>query len=237
MSDTFCIGLFTPNGPRRLELPESSDVWTAIDRYDRQHGTNIYDLYNMGTIVTDDRLCGNLPAYDPSDEEYALTGEIIADLIWLHPPASYWVFDDCAVEEIPCGFAVNMPGDDGGIVRQILHSEGRDKLDCRHALDEGFAPTDGWEDGLGNTVCPSNGELRITARTVVCYLREYPLGTPRKRSMARPKASRSRKSGTSTKKSTTRGGKKPAPQSSKNRSKAAAKAPAKKTTRTAPRRR
>lgn len=241
MSGTYCIGLYTPNGHRRLEVPDTGgDPWDDIIEYDRRHGTNIYDLYNQATVEFDSRVARELPPYDPSDEEYVLTGEAIADIAWVFYPSTYWLFDHCAVTETSWGFAVYMQGEDGGIVCQGVASE--EMEEDRRALDEGYAPPDGWEDGIGNAVCPSNGEQVVSAAEVVHELRRYPLNPPYKRSTNKPKASRSRKSGTSTKRSTkttTRGvSKKPAPRSSKNtRSKAGAKAPAKKTTRTAPRRR
>ena len=242
MSGTYCIGLYTPNGHRRLDVPDTGgDPWDDIIEYDRRHGTNIYDLYDTDTVEFDSGIARGLPPYDPSDEDYTLIGDVIADLVLDSMPDECWFFDDCFVTESPWAFAVYMQGEDGGIVCQAVKSE--EKEADRRALDRGFAPTGGWEDGLGNTVCPSNGYQVVSATEVVHYLRRYPLNPPYKRSTnTKSKASRSRKSGTSTKRSTktkTGGGtKKPAPKSSKNtRSKAGAKAPAKKTTRTAPRRR
>ncbi len=235
MAETFCIGLYTPNGHRRLEVPcrPDEDYWISIDRYDRRHGTDIYDMYDTGTIETDERICREYPPYDPSDEEYTLTGEVIADLVWdFRRPSKHWIFDDCAVKETSFGFAVYMQGEDGGIVRQDIASGDMDE--DRRVLDDGYAPTDGWEDGIGNSVRPSNGDSIMSEAEITGFLRKYPLDNWPVSSRCRSKASNSRKSGTSTgrsTKATTRGGKKPAPKSSKNvRSKPKPKAPARKTT-------
>lgn len=245
MSGTYCIGLYTPNGHRRLEVPDTGgDPWNDIDEYDRRHGTNIYDLYDTDTVEFESRVARELPPYDPSDEEYTLTGKDLWDVLspFTPPTKGVWFFDDCYVQAINSGFEVTMQGEDGGIVRQTVHVGGWDEEDARRALDNGHNPTDWWEDGLGNTVCPSNGCPVISAEKVARYLRQHPLDSRRGRSTNRPKASNSRKSGTSagrsTKKTTKGGSRKPAPRSSKNtRSKAGAKAPAKKTTKAAPRRR
>ena len=215
------IGLYTPNGHRRLELPDCDDLWVAIDRYDRRHGTNIYDLYDVDTVETEDVVARECPPYDPSDEEYTLTGEKIADLMLFYPP-EFWIFDDCVVEQMDWGFAVYMQGEDGGIVRQNVISDDIE-ADCR-ALDEGYAPPDGWEDGMGSSVRPSNGVPVMSAAQVIHELRKNPLDIRRKPSKSkartakpaanRTKTSANRKSGTA---------------SGKNvRSKAGAKAPAKK---------
>lgn len=191
-----CIGLYTPNGHKRLELPNHNDMWVAIDRYDRKHGTNIYDLYDVDTVETDDRIAREFPPYDPSDEEYTLTGEKIADLAWVFYPSEYWLFDNCAVKLIDEGFAVYMQGEDGGIVRQNVISEDVE-AGCR-ALNEGYAPPDGWEDGMGNSVCPSNGVPVMSTAEVVHGLRKNPLDGRRKPSKNKAKTTKTsanRKSG------------------------------------------
>ena len=214
MSDSSCLGLYTPNGPRRVEIPcrPDEDFWQSIDRYDRRHGTNIYDLYDAGTIELDGRICRNYPPYDPSDEEYVLTGEAIADIAWVFYPSTYWLFDNCAVTETSWGFAVYMQGEDGGIVCQAFTS---DEMEAdRRALDEGYAPPDGWEDGIGNAICPSNGEQVVSAAQVIHELRKNPLDSKpkpsnRKTGTSKPaagktKTSANRKSGTASRKAPTK---------------------------------
>jgi len=53
-----------------------------------------------------------------------------------------------------------MATENGSIVRQdVLPGSIEEMEEDRQALDDGDAPTDGWEDGLGHTVCPENGEI------------------------------------------------------------------------------
>lgn len=228
---SYNIGLYTPNGHRRLELPDCDDLWAAIDRYDRRHGTNLYDLYDEDTVETDDRIARKCPPYDPSDEEYTLTGEKIADLAWVFYPSKYWLFDNCVVKQRDWGFTVYMQGEDGGIVSQNVISDDME-TDCR-ALEEGYAPPDGWEDGMGRSVRPSNGVPVMSAAEVIYELRQNPLDIRRKPTKSKARATKSAANRTKTS-----ANRKPRTASSKNaRSKAKVKAPAKRTAKSTLRRR
>ena len=89
----------------------------------------------------------------------------IAERMNIDEGAGVWILGDCVVTEVPNdydlhAFAVYMATENGSIVRQdVLPGSIEEMEDNRQALDDGEAPTDGWEDGLGNTVCPENGEI------------------------------------------------------------------------------
>lgn len=73
-----------------------------------------------------------------------------------------WIFDDCVVveKEIQCDpmFDVYMIAEKGGIVVQtVVPDDEEQAAEDRRNLDDGNAPTQGWEDGIGNSVCPANG--------------------------------------------------------------------------------
>ena len=78
----------------------------------------------------------------------------------------YWGFPDCEVYEI--GYDGDLHAfnvhtvDENGIkyIHTVYPSDIEDMEKCIEALDEGFSPTTGWEDGLGNTVCIGSGEMQ-----------------------------------------------------------------------------
>ena len=94
-----------------------------------------------------------------------MDGYEIAERMNIDEGAGVWILGDCVVTEIPNdhdlhAFAVYMATENGSIVRQdVLPGSIEEMEENRQALDDGEAPTDGWEDGLGNTVCPENGEI------------------------------------------------------------------------------
>ena len=94
-----------------------------------------------------------------------MDGYEIAERMSIDEGAGVWILGDCVVTEVPNdrdlhAFAVFMATENGSIVRQdVLPGSIEEMEDDRQALDDGEAPTDGWEDGLGNTVCPENGEI------------------------------------------------------------------------------
>ena len=94
-----------------------------------------------------------------------MDGYEIAERMNINEGAGVWILGDCVVTEVPNdhdlhAFAVYMATENGSIVRQdVLPGSIEEMEDDRQALDDGEAPTDGWEDGLGNTVCPENGEI------------------------------------------------------------------------------
>lgn len=94
-----------------------------------------------------------------------MDGYEIAERMNIDEGAGVWILGDCVVTEVPNdhdlhAFAVFMATENGSIVRQdVLPGSIEEMEDDRQALDDGEAPTDGWEDGLGNTVCPENGEI------------------------------------------------------------------------------
>ncbi len=94
-----------------------------------------------------------------------MEGFAIADRMGIEQQAGVWIFGDCVVMEIPNdsdlhAFRVLMATDNDSIVRQdVIPGDIEEMEQDRRALEGGSAPTDGWEDGLGNTVCPENGEI------------------------------------------------------------------------------
>ncbi len=73
-----------------------------------------------------------------------------------------WIFADCVVveKEVQCDpmFDVYMIAEKGGIVVQtVVPDDEEQAAEDRRNLDDGNAPTQGWEDGIGNSVCPTNG--------------------------------------------------------------------------------
>ena len=94
-----------------------------------------------------------------------MDGYEIAERMNIDEGAGVWILGDCVVTEVPNdhdlhAFAVFMATENGSIVRQdVLPGSIEEMEENRQALDGGEAPTDGWEDGLGNTVCPENGEI------------------------------------------------------------------------------
>lgn len=94
-----------------------------------------------------------------------MDGYEIAERMSIDEGAGVWILGDCVVTEVPNdhdlhAFAVFMATENGSIVRQdVLPGSIEEMEENRQALDDGEAPTDGWEDGLGNTVCPENGEI------------------------------------------------------------------------------
>lgn len=94
-----------------------------------------------------------------------MEGFAIAERMEIEEGAGVWIFDDCVVREAACDhdlhcFAVYMATANGSIVRQdVVPGDIAQMEEDRQALDNGEAPTDGWEDGIGNSVCPENGEI------------------------------------------------------------------------------
>lgn len=79
--------------------------------------------------------------------------------------AGVWIFADCVVCEVPNdadlhAFEVYMATPNGSIACQdVLPADLESMEECREDLESGEAPTSGWEDGLGRTVCPDNGQI------------------------------------------------------------------------------
>lgn len=94
-----------------------------------------------------------------------MEGFEIAERMNIEEGPGVWILESCVVREVPNdhdlhAFAVFMATENGSIVRQNVIPGDIDGMEgIRQSLDDGDAPTDGWEDGLGNTVCPENGEI------------------------------------------------------------------------------
>lgn len=154
---TCSFGILTPSGMRRIDLPDDGqDLWDSIDSYDKAHGTRIYDLYDAEDVFSNAN-CSSFPAYDPSDEDYHLTGSDIVDILYLSTGPGNWIFKDCAVYDKSNTLAVYMQSENGGIGCQyVFIDHPDDRKRCIDALNHGDAPTNGWEDGRGNLVAPYN---------------------------------------------------------------------------------
>lgn len=154
---TCSFGVLTPSGMRRIDLPDDGqDLWISIESYDKAHGTQIYDLYGADDVFIN-ADCSSFPVYDPSDEYYSLTGSDIEDILYPSIGPGKWIFKDCVVHDKSNVLAVYMQSENGGIGCQYVfidHPEDRKR--CIDALNRGETPTDGWEDGRGNTVAPYN---------------------------------------------------------------------------------
>lgn len=94
-----------------------------------------------------------------------MDGYEIAERMEIEQGAGVWILESCVVREVPNdhdlhAFEVYMATENDSIVRQdVIPGDIEDMEGIRQSLDGGDAPTDGWEDGLGNTVCPENGEI------------------------------------------------------------------------------
>ncbi len=92
------------------------------------------------------------------------TREII-DRMEIEEGQGVWILDDCVVREVEndgdChAFEVYMLTANDSISRQTIIPSDADASDsCRAALDEGESPVGAWEDGLGRTIDPENGEI------------------------------------------------------------------------------
>ncbi len=94
-----------------------------------------------------------------------MNGIEIAERMGIEKEAGVWIFADCVVCEVPNdadlhAFEVYMATANESIVCQtVLPADIEDMEQCREDLESGDAPTGGWEDGLGKSVCPDNGEI------------------------------------------------------------------------------
>lgn len=94
-----------------------------------------------------------------------MDGYEIAERMNIDEGAGVWILESCVVTEVPCDFGLHafevyMATENDSIVRQnVIPGDIENMEEIRQSLDRGDAPTDGWEDGLGNTVCPENGEI------------------------------------------------------------------------------
>lgn len=97
----------------------------------------------------------------------------IAERMNIDEGAGVWILESCVVREVPCdfdlhAFEVYMATENDSVVRQnVIPGSIEDMEGIRQSLDNGDAPTDGWEDGLGNTVCPENEEIVDGGHSVV----------------------------------------------------------------------
>ncbi len=94
-----------------------------------------------------------------------MDGEYVAERMNIEAAEGVWILADCVVVEAEndhdcCAFDVYMDTDNGSISRQTVIPMDATACDgCRAALDREESPVMRWEDGMGRTVCPENGEI------------------------------------------------------------------------------